>query len=85
MYFNRIKDIYNNNGNIPDLWRDVQEAHKHGTTYTSSQTDGQTDKQTDMCVYGYVNPIPAGVLKNQNARGGGQLAPTLNPMFYVQL
>ena len=47
MYFNRIKDIYNNNGNIPDLWRDVQEAHKHGTTYTSSQTDGQTDKQTD--------------------------------------
>ena len=33
-----------------------------------------------------VNPIPAGVLKNQDTLGGGQFdPPPLNPMFYVQI
>ena len=29
------------------------------------------------------NPIPAGVLENQDMLGGGQFDPSLNPMFYV--
>ena len=32
------------------------------------------------------NPIPAGVLENQDTLGGGQFdPPPLNPMFYVQI
>ena len=62
MYFKRIKDIYNNNGNIPDLWRDVQEAYKHGVYYIYFKSDRLTDRS--VLVYDYVNPIPAGLLKN---------------------
>ena len=32
-----------------------------------------------------VNPIPAGVLENQDMLGGVNLTPPLNPMFYVQI
>ena len=33
----------------------------------------------------YINPIPAGVLENQDMLGGGQFdPPPLNPMFDVQ-
>ena len=33
-----------------------------------------------------INPIPAGVLENQDTLGGGQFdPPPLNPMFYVQI
>ena len=36
--------------------------------------------------YQLVNPIPAGVLENQDTLGGGNLTPPpLNPMFYVQI
>ena len=34
----------------------------------------------------YINPIPAGVLENQDMLGGGQFdPPLLNPMFDVQI
>ena len=32
-----------------------------------------------------INPIPAGVLENQDTLGGVNLTPPLNPMFYVQI
>ena len=32
-----------------------------------------------------INPIPAGVLENQDMLGGGQFDPPVNPMFYVQI
>ena len=34
----------------------------------------------------FFNPIPAGVLENQDTpEGGVNLTPPLNPMFYVQI
>ena len=33
---------------------------------------------------GYLNPIPAGVLENQDTLGGGQFEPPPNVMFDVQ-
>ena len=52
MYFNRIKDIYNHNGNIPDLWRDVQIAHRHGVYYIYLKSDRQTDRHPcAACVF----------------------------------
>ena len=32
-----------------------------------------------------INPIPAGVLENQDTLGGVNLTPPQNPMFYVQI
>ena len=32
-----------------------------------------------------LNPIPAGVLENQDMLGGGQFDPPSNPMFDVQI
>jgi len=34
---------------------------------------------------GSINPIPAGVLENQDTLGVVNLTPPLNPMFYVQI
>ena len=37
------------------------------------------------CIIQSFNPIPAGVLENQDMLGGVNLTPPLNPMFYVQI